>query len=1424
MRFIYFTLAAIPAFSNPIGLAVKSGSAEMTCAEALIQILASDRSILEWDDFSTETNELVRFVQPSSESTVLNRVAGLNPSLLLGRLEANGNVFLINPNGIVFGKECSIDAGSFLASTYDVLDSNYLHEHSLAFRGGSRASIQNLGAIAGREVYLIGSQIEQNGVIHAPKFAALIAGGATLGMNGLESAFALPREEGIASVSGEIHSSDVLLLGNSISLLDHSLIEASGERSGGRVRIGGDWQGMHASLFGSQETVVADSARIVANARESGLGGTIVVWSDGKTEFQGTIEAKGGKYFGDGGQIEVSGKNHLSFRGAATALAPFGKTGMLLLDPPDITIQAAGVTTGTFSACVPPSAYTPGPAADILTVADLQTALIGCNVAVNAATGNITVASAVAWPQPTTLTLNAGQNITVNSSITSSGVGADISLNAGQNITVTDAVVANIAAAPGAAVSAIAAAGNILIQSTTAGAQNARIGNQFGNILVEATLGDVTCQMNNGAPSLVAMIGSATPTMAGDAMGNPGDQIVVRAGRDITLAHAAATQSTTFAGIARVALYNNDSGAVNGDFFVTAGRDIFLNGTVNGGTNRSTAIGPGAAGVTPRAMIGDITINAGRDLVINTGRGGSNNNTFIGSFAGGAPGETAIVINTGRNLIFQPRVTNNSGNFGFIGNGGTGGAMKSTSIEIHVGADLVIDGRQTSNLITPAYNTLSAISPTMLIHVGGNVTLFGGLSQPATTRTAMIQLTQIGAAIPFEYELWAGGRIRCLNGTGANREGSIWKDSDLVTARIDLRANGDLIGAGDETNLSTLASPRDLFVAADHCFSAGDLWPAQSAIVGGVNVFQGTPLASPSPALPNNGIGGFALDCTFYDTANWPASVTVAGAGTHNLVFQTGAGNITIRSSDTFQGDPFSGTAITAGTPVNFNITGTAPVPNNYGITTTSGNIEISGPAGANCSGLNSFNDISIDAPASIANPWTSGSIFISANNNLSISNTVVTSGLQPISLIADYNDTGTGTLSINAPTALIQSNGGAILLDSGFGSGGSSSIVQNSGLIDSNGGTITFQSAGNIFVSGAALSVDTDGGNLSITSTNGTVQIDRDMQTLVGTGSAFISAGVDVLFTPSGGSLSTSSGSITLNAGNNIILNGDPTTLVNTTGFIDMTAGNDIEIYQIVQSGSGNISSLAENNTLLSTGIGTPLVTTSGMILMITGNDMTLQGTSNISSTGGSVTLVIDNDFPSAPLFGSGVFTMGAATQVNSGPGAPIRIFTALQQSGSANNQIAAGALLNGFSPFSPPFNYPGTLFVDTPYEIWCTYYNNNIGGSPFPGSGAGGFPFTIFYKPCLQQVVEEAMIVVTEMLWDFGDPDFPFHGLNEYYGWPSKFIVFYDLTPPQNLDPERYFLRRKNELLLAPVRDREYGRSEPEAFETIRQRHNSP
>jgi filamentous hemagglutinin family protein len=120
-----------------------------------------------------------RFVQPSGASAVLNRVTGGNPSAIHGTLSANGQVYLINPNGILVGSGGVVDTAGFLASTLDVSDAAFLRGGDLRFSGNSKASVVNLGRIGASEgdVILIARTVENHGEIHAPNGTAALAAG-----------------------------------------------------------------------------------------------------------------------------------------------------------------------------------------------------------------------------------------------------------------------------------------------------------------------------------------------------------------------------------------------------------------------------------------------------------------------------------------------------------------------------------------------------------------------------------------------------------------------------------------------------------------------------------------------------------------------------------------------------------------------------------------------------------------------------------------------------------------------------------------------------------------------------------------------------------------------------------------------------------------------------------------------------------------------------------------------------------------------------------------------------------------------------------------------------------------------------------------------------------------------------------------------
>ena len=115
------------------------------------------------------------------------------------------------------------------------------------------------------------------------------------------------------------------ILGPIVALVDSALVTATGAQGGGVILVGGDFQGRNADVLNAQHTFVSAGAEIHADALASGSGGQVIVWADVATRFYGTATARGGSDLGDGGLIEVSGKEHLEFRGTVDLSAAGGQ-------------------------------------------------------------------------------------------------------------------------------------------------------------------------------------------------------------------------------------------------------------------------------------------------------------------------------------------------------------------------------------------------------------------------------------------------------------------------------------------------------------------------------------------------------------------------------------------------------------------------------------------------------------------------------------------------------------------------------------------------------------------------------------------------------------------------------------------------------------------------------------------------------------------------------------------------------------------------------------------------------------------------------------------------------------------------------------------------------------------------------------------
>jgi filamentous hemagglutinin family protein len=173
------TSAALAGGALPAGGQVAAGSVAIGGGNnGLLIRQSSDKAIINWSSFSIGAGSAVSFENGSGAT--LNRVTGGSVSLLHGQLSATGTVYLINPNGIIIGKDGVVRVGgSFVASTLDVSDANFLAGGDLSFAGSSTAAVINYGRVGalGGDVALIASRVENYGSIGAPKgTVGLIAG------------------------------------------------------------------------------------------------------------------------------------------------------------------------------------------------------------------------------------------------------------------------------------------------------------------------------------------------------------------------------------------------------------------------------------------------------------------------------------------------------------------------------------------------------------------------------------------------------------------------------------------------------------------------------------------------------------------------------------------------------------------------------------------------------------------------------------------------------------------------------------------------------------------------------------------------------------------------------------------------------------------------------------------------------------------------------------------------------------------------------------------------------------------------------------------------------------------------------------------------------------------------------------------------
>jgi filamentous hemagglutinin family protein len=745
-----------PVLGNPTGGQVVAGSASITNAGATLNInQGSDKAIINWQNFSINSGELTKFLVPSNTSATLNRVLGGNPSAIYGTLQSNGQLFLINPSGIVVGASGRIDTAGFLGSTLNVSDSEFLSGGDLHFVGTSGASIDNQGTIhaASGDVYLLANQVGNSGTLSAPQGNVGLAAGtdillqqagdqhlfvqpgasastatgvtnsgsvqaataelkaaggnayalainnsgniAVTGFKKVNGQVYLTADGGNITNSGQISAQNpngdggtivlnghgnsptgtvlssgkliasgkargtqggtVQVLGNQVGIMDHGVVDVSGDAGGGTALIGGDEHGANPAIPDAEQTYVGPDAQITADALTLGNGGKIILWGNETTQAYGKLSARGGALGGNGGFVETSAPS-LDVQTVPDVSAPHGQGGTWLLDPSDIFISDSVTTTPGFSA---PFAISIGSVFD-LNQSDLLAALMSGNVTLDASGGSGGNGT-ITWQQSSgifdisnipgnTLTLNAPaqmptSNISTGillSGMTITSVSGTGSLNLVLNSSNSSSNVQILNSTLQLNGGSLTAYGTGFASVTSSTSLNNSDGIYIGNDLIDAQGGNITMngnagyyfnndpQINNVSAgygvhvdhSVIQTSGAGGITLTGNGS-MPANGTTVPTG----------TFTSSFTSMVGVAIYNGSALSVSSG-------NISITGTISQGTATGILhVNPDLSQDVVGGELFGVDIEGGSQI-------GSTGNGSV-SITGNTSGSTATVENTG---------------------------------------------------------------------------------------------------------------------------------------------------------------------------------------------------------------------------------------------------------------------------------------------------------------------------------------------------------------------------------------------------------------------------------------------------------------------------------------------------------------------------------------------------------------------------------------------------------------------------------------------------------------------------------------------------------------------------------------------------------------------------------------------------------
>ncbi|MBD2177938.1 CHAT domain-containing protein [Pseudanabaena sp. FACHB-1998] len=1276
--------------------------------------------------FNTGTSS----VDGAKVNNIINRVTGDTPSNILGTIESrqafpNANLYLLNPNGIVFGVNSRLDiGGSFYANTgtslsFDQNQKFNVDKNSLSFPSGDPKSIQfavaqpaaiinqgNLSVDAGKNISLTAgtiintgnlsapagnvnvaavagnSQVELrspdlvlglavtknavpttwNGTISAlPKLAELLTGKAAqanqvvVKPDGSIALVASPAvsdivvKDGMAIASGTINVSSNISKGGNVGIfgdqvgLVNAQINASGVTGGGTVLIGGNLQGKGIAPNALQ-TYIDASSNIFANGLLTGDGGKVIIWSDRSTQFYGAIAARGGDLSGNGGFVEVSGKENLDYRGNTDTRALNGTTGTLLLDPTNITVAFSGSATLNDA-----SAFTNTPGS-----VTISSSLI------DSATSNVVLQATndISFSNPINIgnlaigiTAQAGNSITVNSAITTNGGNVRLIANdpafatGAGNISINAPITTNGGAIDVQIIGAgqlsvngnlTSSTGNInLIGNSTSanGISLAGFNNQISSSSGTITINGTT-SATNGNGLFVSGTGSVAITSTNGTINLSGNSIGALGGNGILFSQVFTGNSTTVQTNGNINFTGNVANPVSlginiqspaggnltissgsGNLTFTSDKSSFPNtGIVGTGNITLQAFSNNAALVIDGSTI-NVSGNATNVFLDSsfTGLLGSTN-TFNQVIIGNSSSNNAIALNNNL-FIGTPNFAPISIRTGNTFNGG-GFAINTSQSAFNLVAnqginnlgDLLTDGKDITissslgNIISSANTVISSFSTDI---GGGNISI--------TANNGLLNLQGLDSGTTSAFPNNAGnitlvsagqisfGNIRANRGNASGNAGTL-----SVTAG----ANSNIVITGNTVNLSAFngSSSNLTFsrpVVIDNSAAGSSLTIDTTGTTNGSVTFANTITSPVTSALSiNTNSGNVTFSNAIASNGQSLGDLTIASTGTTSFASTVFANSITSNLGNTIINADLVATGANGITLRNFTVNGNVSLVGDEldfnGIASGTGNltlkpVTVSQPiaiGGAiNTNGILDLTTTDLVAFAggtfsslTIGNLLGTGAITFIGNTSFA-QPTIVRSPLGAGNVTINNNITATGSLTVESGTTISIANNAQIT-----SSGGALNVVLNS---DRDANT-NITNRGNISIASGSL-INSSGGDI-----------------VLGSGANPLT--IPTIFAPFANFNITVNGTIDA-AGGNITLNG---------GNFSNLSGNNIGVQisnggQILTNGTGNVVITGFSGTGISDNKGIEIFG-SGSIIQASNGNITLTGATggNSSNTDG--------------------------------------------------------------------------------------------------------------------------------------------------------------------------------------------------------------